>query len=200
MAVFVPRLVVASSNAGKLRELRSLLGDFAAEIVPQSALGIEPAEETQTSFEGNAILKVRHAARLSGSPALADDSGLEVDALGGRPGVYSARYAGSGASDVDNNALLLEELAGVPEPRTARYRCAIAFVRDAAELDPVIVSASWEGRIALAPCGAGGFGYDPLFLVGAGTRTAAQFATDEKNRVSHRALALRGLIERLRGA
>ena len=197
MVAFLLRLVVASSNAGKLRELRSLLGDFAAEIVPQSALGIEPADETETSFEGNALLKARHAAHRSGSPALADDSGLEVDALGGRPGVYSARYAGPGASDADNNALLLRELAAVPEPRTARYRCAIAFVREATESNPLIVSASWDGRIASSPRGAGGFGYDPLFLVGVGARTAAEFGADEKNRVSHRALALRGLLERL---
>ncbi len=197
MPPYLPRLVVASSNRGKLRELRSLLGGFAAEILSQSELGIAPAEESESSFEGNALLKARHAARLSGSPALADDSGLEVDALGGRPGVYSARYAGPDAGDADNNALLLRELADVAAPRAARYRCAIAFVREASEPAPLVVTGSWEGRIALVPRGAGGFGYDPLFLVGDGTLTAAELGADEKNRISHRALALRALLGRL---
>ena len=194
----LPRLVVASSNPGKLRELEALLGGFAAAIVPQSALGIEGAAETEASFAGNALLKARHAALRSGSAALADDSGLEVDALGGRPGVYSARYAGEGASDADNNARLLGELEAVPEPRRARYRCVIAFVRGPGDPAPVLAEGSWEGRIARQAHGSGGFGYDPLFLVGEGAQTAAELEPGEKNRISHRALALRALLHQLR--
>ncbi len=197
MPAFLPRLVVASSNPGKLRELRSLLGGFAAEIIPQSALGIEGAAETAASFEGNALLKARHAAGQAGGPALADDSGLEVDALGGRPGVHSARYAGEEASDADNNALLLRELRGHPEPRRARYRAVIAFVRERDDPAPVIAAGSWEGRIALLPRGSGGFGYDPLFVPDGGTATAAELSLEVKNRISHRAMALGALLMRL---
>jgi XTP/dITP diphosphohydrolase len=197
VAAFLPRLVLATDNAGKLRELGSLLAEFSAELVPQSACGIAPAAETATTFEGNALLKARHAARLSGSAALADDSGLEVDALGGEPGVHSARYAGPAASDAANNAKLLAALARVPAPRRARYRCVIALVLSADDPAPLIATGSWEGRIALAPRGAGGFGYDPLFLVGDGTATAAELAPAVKNRLSHRALALAALRARL---
>lgn len=197
MPLVLPRLVVASSNPGKIRELEQLLAGLALAIVPQASLGIESAEETETTFEGNALLKARHAARRSGLAALADDSGLEVDALGGRPGVYSARYAGPGASDADNNALLLRELANAPEPRTARYRCAIAFVTGPQDPRPVVVAAAWEGRIGSVPHGTGGFGYDPLFLVGTGPLTAAELDLKTKNTVSHRALALAALRARL---
>jgi XTP/dITP diphosphohydrolase len=193
----LPRLVVASSNPGKIREFEQLLAGLAQAVVAQSSLGIESAEETETTFEGNALLKARHAADRSGLPALADDSGLEVDALGGRPGVYSARYAGVGASDADNNALLLRELKGIPDPRTARYRCAIAFVTGRADPAPVVVSAAWEGRIGHELRGDGGFGYDPLFLVGTGSLTAAELDLATKNRVSHRGLALAALRARL---
>jgi XTP/dITP diphosphohydrolase len=172
------RVVLATGNKGKLRELS--------------------AEETGTTFEANAVLKARHAARITGLPAIADDSGLEVDALDGRPGVWSARYAGEGASDADNNAKLLAELAHVDEPRTARYRCVIAYVASADDPSPVLASGAWEGAIAREPRGDGGFGYDPLFLVGTGHLTAAELPPDEKNRVSHRAHALRELVERLR--
>jgi len=197
MPAFLGRLVVASSNPGKLRELERLLAGVALEIIPQSALGIAGAAETEATFEGNALLKARHAASLARCAALADDSGLEVDALGGRPGVYSARYAGEGASDADNNALLLQELARFPEPRRARYRCVIALVRDSSDPAPVIAAGSWEGRIALRARGEHGFGYDPLFLVGEGTETAAELPPELKNRISHRSLALRSLQERL---
>jgi XTP/dITP diphosphohydrolase len=196
----LPRLVVASANPGKLRELAALLAGRALEIVPQSALGIAPAAETESSFEGNALLKARHAARGGASAALADDSGLEVDALGGRPGVFSARFAGEGASDEANNRRLLESLAGVPEPRRARYRCVIVLVRGPGDPLPLIASGRWEGRIALAPRGGGGFGYDPLFLVGEGPTTAAELPAAVKNQVSHRALALRALLEQLDAA
>jgi XTP/dITP diphosphohydrolase len=194
---YLPRLVVASSNPGKLSELGVLLAQFTAEIVPQSALGIAPAAETATTFAGNALLKARHAARLSGSAALADDSGLEVDALGGEPGVHSARYAGIDASDAANNAKLLAALAQFPAPRRARYRCVVALVAGADDPAPLVAAGSWEGRIALAPRGSGGFGYDPLFLVGEGAVTAAELLPEVKNRISHRARALAALRARL---
>ncbi|HXQ30817.1 MAG TPA: RdgB/HAM1 family non-canonical purine NTP pyrophosphatase [Steroidobacteraceae bacterium] len=193
MSAHLPRLVVASSNPGKLTELGALLAGLAAEIVPQSALGISPAAETALTFADNALLKARHAARFSGSAALADDSGLEVDALGGEPGVHSARYAGQGASALANNTKLLEALAATPEPRRARYRCVIALVMGADDPAPLLAAGSWEGRIAFAPRGTGGFGYDPLFLVGEGALTAAELPPEVKNRISHRALALRAL-------
>ena len=201
------RVVLATGNAGKLREFRELLAaaGFDAEVVPQGALGVPSPEETGTTFEANALLKARHAARLTGLPAIADDSGLEVDALGGRPGVRSARYAGPGARDEDNNALLLRELQGVePARRSARYRCAIACVLHADEPAPIVVDGRWEGRIALARRGAGGFGYDPLFLAGAAAPldgpdlTAAELAAEHKHRVSHRGHALRALLAALR--
>jgi XTP/dITP diphosphohydrolase len=200
VATLLPRLVVASANPGKLRELGSLLAGIAGEIVPQAALGIAPAEETESSFAGNALLKARHAARLGRAAALADDSGLEVDALGGRPGVHSARFAGAAASDADNNRLLLEALAGVPEPRRARYRCVLVLVRAVDDPAPLIAEGEWQGRIALAPRGTGGFGYDPLFLVGEGAATAAELPPATKNRISHRALALAALRAQLEAA
>jgi XTP/dITP diphosphohydrolase len=194
------RVVLATGNRGKLRELRALLEDLALEVVPQADLGVESVEETGTTFEANALLKARHASRTTGLPAIADDSGIEVDALGGRPGVHSARYAGLDATDADNNAKLLHELADAAEPRTARYRAVIVYVASADDPDPVVASGAWEGAIARAPRGDGGFGYDPLFLVGAGQLTAAELPPDEKNRVSHRAAALRELVAKLRTA
>ncbi len=196
MAVPLPRLVVASGSAGKLRELRALAGALARELVPQSELGVAPVAETEDSFLGNALLKARHAARATGAAALADDSGLEVDSLGGAPGVYSARYAGEGASDADNNAKLLAALAAVPEPRRARYRAVLVLLRGADDPAPLVAEGCWEGRIALAPRGGGGFGYDPLFLPGDGALTAAELAPAEKNRVSHRGRALAALLAR----
>lgn len=191
------RVVLATGNAGKLRELRSLLEGLRLDVVPQTELGVEPADETGDTFEANALLKARHAARVTGLPAIADDSGIEVDALDGRPGVRSARYAGEHASDADNNAKLLDELASVAEPRTARYRCVIAYVASADDPEPVLAAGAWEGAIGRTPRGSGGFGYDPLFLVGTGHLTAAELPPDEKNRVSHRAHALQELVARL---
>lgn len=194
----VQRVVLASSNAGKLRELASLLAPLGLELVGQSALGVASPPETGKTFLDNALLKARHAATGTGLPAVSDDSGIEVDALGGRPGVYSARYAGEGASDADNLRKLLEELRDVPEgKRRARYRCAIVFVRNAADAAPVLAEASWEGSIALQPRGSAGFGYDPVFVPAGQSRTAAEFAPEEKNQVSHRAKALRALIRKL---
>jgi XTP/dITP diphosphohydrolase len=195
-----PRCVVlATGNAGKVREIAALLAPLSIEIIPQSALGIAPAEETGTTFETNALLKARHASHAANLPALADDSGIEVDALGGRPGVWSARYAGPEASDADNNALLLRELADVPSAkRGARYRCVLAYVRDADDPAPLIARGSWEGRIGTAPAGEGGFGYDPLFIPQGQQHTAAQMSAADKNAVSHRGIALTGLVHLLR--
>ena len=189
------KVVLASANAGKLRELQALLADCGLEVLPQSSLGIVAPEEDGATFVENALLKARHAARESGLPAIADDSGLEVDALDGRPGIHSARYAGDNRSDDDNKAKLLGELAAVPaEARTARFRCAMVFVRDAGDPQPLVSEAAWEGSIGFEPRGAGGFGYDPLFVVAGDTRSAAEMPADEKNQVSHRAQALRALV------
>jgi XTP/dITP diphosphohydrolase len=194
----VTRAVLASANPGKLRELGSLLEPYGLELLPQAALGIGSVPESGATFLENALLKARHACAAAQLPALADDSGIEVDALGGRPGVRSARYAGEGASDAENLARLLEELEGVPEPRrTARYRCVVVWVRTADDPAPLTGSGTWEGRIALAPRGSGGFGYDPAFVPAGEERTAAELSAEEKNRVSHRAQALRALVAAL---
>ena len=153
------------------------------------------------SFVANALIKARHAAARAGLPAIADDSGLEVDALGGRPGLHSARYAGAVAGERGNNELLLAELAGIPdEKRSARYRCAVVFIRHAADLRPVIAEAAWQGRIGREPRGAGGFGFDPLFIVKGDSRTAAELSAQEKNRMSHRGQALLALASQMREA
>jgi XTP/dITP diphosphohydrolase len=192
------KLVLASGNAGKQREFAALLAPVGIELLLQSTLGIDSIEETGTTFEANALLKARHAASGSGLPALADDSGLEVDALGGRPGVWSARFAGASASDTDNIQRLLTELAGVPwERRAARYRCVLALVRSAGDAAPLIAAGSWEGRIAMQPAGSGGFGYDPLFVPEGEQRSAAQLPAAEKNANSHRARALAALLAQL---
>jgi XTP/dITP diphosphohydrolase len=192
-------VVLATGNAGKQREFAALLAPLGFEIVTQSSLGITPAEETASTFEDNALLKARHASRVARLPALADDSGIEVDALGGRPGVFSARYAGPGASDADNNALLLAELAGKPaDARRARYRCVIAYVRFADDPAPLYARGAWEGCIAPEPAGSGGFGYDPLFVPEGMTITAAQMAAADKNAVSHRGVAMAALLRLMR--
>ncbi len=191
------KAVLASGNAGKVREFAALLASRGIEVVPQSAFGIVTPEETGSTFLENALLKARHAA-ISGLPALADDSGIEVDALDGRPGVRSARFAGEHASDADNLALLLRELSGVPqERRTARYHCVLVFVRDAADFEPIVASGVWEGRVLTAPRGTGGFGYDPIFQPQGCELSAAQLPAAEKNVLSHRAQALRALLAAL---
>lgn len=170
-------------------------------MIPQQELGVPSADETGTTFVANALLKARHAARLTGLPALADDSGIEVDALQGRPGVWSARYAGPGASDEDNLNRMLEELRDVPaQRRTGRYQCVIAFVRSADDPEPLLAQGSWEGVIAEMPEGSGGFGYDPIFRPRDSQCTAAQLSAQQKNAVSHRAQALRALVAELRQA
>ena len=195
------RVVLATGNAGKLAEMRAILAGHDLEVIPQGKFGITPPVEDGASFIANALIKAHHAAAQAGLPAIADDSGLEVDALDGRPGLHSARYAGPAASGRANNELLLAELAGTPDGRRgARYRCAMVFVRHAADPLPVIAEASWEGRIGREPRGAGGFGFDPLFIVDGDSRTAAELSAGEKNRVSHRGQALLALAARMREA
>lgn len=192
------RIVLATGNAGKLRELQALLAHLDIEVLPQSQFVRLEAQETGLSFVENAILKARHASRAAGLPAIADDSGIEVDALRGAPGIYSARFAGAGASDQANLDKLLLELRDVPaEQRTARYQCALAFMRWDTDPSPIVCQASWEGRIIDTPRGDGGFGYDPVFEVEPGV-TAAELSAEEKNRRSHRARALRLMLEQLR--
>jgi len=188
------KAVLASSNAGKLRELAEILQPFGYELVAQSSLGIDTPPENGTTFSENALLKARHASRLSGLPALADDSGIEVDALDGRPGIYSARYAGEQATDAANLQKMLDELRGVPEPqRTARYQCVIAFVSSFDDPSPLLAQGTWEGHVLTEPRGSGGFGYDPIFRPAGLDVTAAELAPQEKNARSHRGKALRAL-------
>ena len=192
------RLVLASGNPGKLRELSHILDDLGYELHPQSEFGVSEVAETGTTFVENAIIKARHAAAHTDLPALADDSGIEVDALDGAPGVYSARFAGPAADDASNNALLVEKLRAVPEAqRTARYRAVIVLMRHAADPSPLICEGSWEGMIQLEPAGTGGFGYDPHFYLPQQGCTSAQLSRDEKNRLSHRGQALAELKRRL---
>lgn len=195
------RLVLATGNAGKLKELRELLAAPAFEVLPQSQFTAVGAEETGLTFVENAILKARHAAQASGLAAIADDSGLEVDALDGAPGIHSARYAGEHASDADNLRKLLGALQGKPAAqRIARYQCALVFMRSARDPSPLICQASWEGRIIELPRGNGGFGYDPIFELPDRGVTVAELPAAEKNLLSHRGKALRGLVAQLRAA
>ncbi len=191
------KLVLASGNAGKLKELSSLLAPLGIEVLPQSAFHVSEAEEPHPSFVENAIAKARHAARATGLPALADDSGLCVDVLGGAPGVLSARFAGEPKSDARNNALLLERLAGETN-RRARFYCALVLVRHADDPQPIIACGEWHGEILEAARGQGGFGYDPLFLVPDLDQTAAEIDRELKNVLSHRGKAMRQLLDRLR--
>lgn len=192
------RLVVATGNAGKLAEFRRLLGPLGIDAVPQSDLGIADVEETGATFVENALLKARHAARIAGLPALADDSGLCVDALDGGPGLYSARYAGPKAEPAANIAKLLEALRGRPDDaRTAYFHACIVLLRHADDPRPLIAEGSWHGRILDAPRGTGGFGYDPVFLDPASGRSAAEIDPDTKARISHRGRAVDVLRARL---
>ena len=193
------RWVLASGNAGKVRELNALLAGFHAQVIPQSVFAVAEAEETGLTFVENAILKARNASLHTGLPAIADDSGLEVDALNGAPGVRSARYAGPGAGDAANVAKLLVALADVPEAgRTARFQCAIVLLRRAEDPTPIVCQGTWEGRITTAPRGTSGFGYDPVFYVPTQGCTAAELPAEAKNALSHRGQALRALMEALR--
>lgn len=192
------RVVLASGNKGKLRELATLLAPFGFDVVAQNALGVETPPETGHTFAENALLKARYAAAATGLAALADDSGIEVDALQGRPGIYSARYAGEAASDQDNLNKMLAELRDVPAShRTARYQCVIAFVRTEDDPAPILARGTWEGTLITHARGLGGFGYDPIFVPRGFERTAAELEPEEKNSLSHRGQALRALVTQL---
>lgn len=192
------RVVLATSNPGKVTELQKLLEPFQMEVVPQTEFGVTSVEETGLSFIENAIIKARHAAQHTGLAAIADDSGIEVDALHGAPGIHSARYAGDGASDADNLNKLLNELRPIaPELRTARYRCALVYMRWALDPAPIVCQASWEGLLIDEPRGSGGFGYDPIFELPS-KLTAAELPAAQKNTISHRGRALQLLVNQLR--
>ncbi|MFY0678159.1 MAG: XTP/dITP diphosphatase [Neptuniibacter sp.] len=195
----INKIVLASGNKGKLKEFSQVLGDLKVEVLPQSEFQVSDADETGLSFVENAILKARHAAKATGLPALADDSGLEVDALNGAPGIYSARFSAPEATDEKNNQLLLDKLQGVPvEQRTARFRCVLAFLRHADDPTPLICQGSWEGHILEQLSGNNGFGYDPLFLIPELEKTSAELVPEEKNKISHRGQAVSLLKENIK--
>ncbi|MBE5214436.1 XTP/dITP diphosphatase [Pectobacterium sp. A535-S3-A17] len=195
------KVVLATGNPGKVRELASLLADFGLDIVAQTELGVDSAEETGLTFIENAILKARHAAQITGLPAIADDSGLAVDALGGAPGIYSARYAGMDASDQQNLDKLLLTLKDVPdEQRRASFHCVLVYLRHAEDPTPIVCHGSWQGMLTHEAAGSGGFGYDPIFFVPELGKTAAELTREEKNAQSHRGQALHLLLDALRNA
>ena len=192
------QLVLASGNKKKIAELQEMLSGFGIEVIPQSQLNVPDADETSLTFVENAILKARNACALTGLPAIADDSGLEVDALHGAPGIYSARFSGDDANDEKNNALLIEKLEGVaPAQRTARYQAVLVLMRHAEDPTPLIAQGSWEGVIGTAPRGSNGFGYDPYFFVPELDQTAAEMSATEKHARSHRGKALTALVAQL---
>jgi len=192
------RIVLATNNAGKLRELQAMLQPLGFSVLPKAEFTSEEVVEDGDSFVANALLKARHAAQASGLAAIADDSGIELDALAGAPGIHSARYAGAQAGDIDNLNKLLEAMQHVPDvQRSARYRCALVYVRNAQDSAPLICEASWEGSITRVPAGTGGFGYDPMFWLSEQGCTAAEISAELKNRLSHRGQALKKLLESL---
>lgn len=192
------KIILASGNQGKLKEFQQLLNGCGFDIYPQSEFFSESAEETGLTFVENALIKARYACQKTGLPALADDSGIEVDALNGCPGIYSARYAGLQSNDLDNNKKLLQELSAVPtEKRTARYHAVLVYIRHAKDPVPLICHASWEGFILHEERGSGGFGYDPLFWVPTHNCAAAELSKEEKNRISHRGKAMQVLLKSL---
>lgn len=195
----IRQVVLASGNQGKLKEFQHLLQALDIKMLPQSQFDVDSVEETGLTFVENAILKARHAASISGLPVIADDSGIEVDALKGQPGIYSARFAGEGASDADNNQKLLELLQGIPSmERTARFHCVLVYMRHADDPVPLICHGAWEGYILEEPRGEHGFGYDPLFLVPSEHCSAAELPREKKNQISHRAQAMALLVEQLK--
>ena len=191
------RLILASNNAGKLREFSEILSPLGFTLHPQGEFDVPEADEPHATFVENALEKARHAARLTGLPALADDSGVCVNALGGAPGVYSARFAGDPKSDERNNAKLIEDLRAHTD-KSAYYYCVLVYVRHAADPQPVIADARWSGEIIDTPRGANGFGYDPYFFIPSLDKCAAELSPQEKNALSHRGQALRALVEKLR--
>ncbi|AOM40973.1 XTP/dITP diphosphatase [Xenorhabdus hominickii] len=195
------KVVLATGNAGKVRELADLLADFGLDIVAQTELDVDSADETGLTFIENAIIKARHAAAVTGLPAIADDSGLSVNALGGAPGIYSARYAGNGASDLENLEKLLEAMKGIPdEQRQAQFNCVLVYLRHAEDPTPLVFHGHWSGIITHEPAGESGFGYDPIFYSPEFGCTAAQLSREQKRSVSHRGKALEMLLEAMRNA
>ncbi len=195
------RIVLASNNPGKVREINQMLAGLYLAVVPQSDFEVTEAEETGLTFAENALLKARNAARFTGLPAIADDSGLEVDALHGAPGIYSARYAGQGAGDKANLLKLLDDIKNVPDDkRTARFQCVLVYLRHELDSTPIICQGTWEGRILHAPVGDNGFGYDPVFFVPTHNCSSAQLPPETKNALSHRGQALRKLVAALGNA
>ena len=193
------RIVLASNNAGKVREFNQLLEGSGFEVVPQSEFQVEEVEETGLTFVENAILKARNAAEHTGLPAIADDSGIEVDALQGAPGIYSARYAGVGANDRQNLEKLIDAIKDVPDDqRSARFQCLMVYIRHGSDPTPQIFQGTWEGRILHAPQGDNGFGYDPVFYVPEENCSSAELAPEVKNRLSHRGQALKQLVAAIR--
>ncbi len=192
------QVILASNNRGKLQELTELLTNLRIRILPQAAYAVPEVEETGLSFVENAILKARHAAQHARLPAIADDSGIEVEFLGGAPGIYSARYAGNGASDADNLELLLKQVrnSGLERP-PARYQCVIVYLNHDTDATPLIAHGTWHGQIVTEPRGSNGFGYDPIFYVPTHGCTAAELPPAEKNRISHRGQAMQDLVWKL---
>ena len=192
------KIVLASNNKGKVREFGQMLSTINFEVIPQATFNINDADETGLTFVENAIIKARHASAIAGLPAIADDSGLEVDALNGAPGIYSARYSGEGATDEKNLLKLLEALKDVPEEkRTARFQCLLVYMRHAEDPTPLICQGSWNGTIITEPQGDNGFGYDPVFYVPEYNCTSAQLGSEQKNKLSHRGIALKALVAKL---
>ncbi len=192
-------VVLASNNQGKVREFNQLLSELQWTVVPQAHYKVNEVAETGLSFVENAIIKARHAAEATGLPAIADDSGLEVDALQGAPGIYSARFAGEHATDEQNLQHLLNQLQAVPEgQRTARFQCLVVYMRHAEDPTPIICQGTWEGRILLTPTGINGFGYDPVFYIDSESCSAAELAAERKNSLSHRGQALKLLVGALK--
>lgn len=193
------KIVLATGNQGKVKELQSLLSNQGIEVVSQNALQVPSVEETGTTFIENAIIKARHASKITGLPAIADDSGLEVDALKGAPGIYSARYAGQQGNDLANMEKLLADMQNIPfAKRDARFHCVLVYMRHALDPCPIVCHGVWQGSITQAAYGDGGFGYDPIFWVLEHQCTAAQLAPEVKNAISHRAQALSSLLEQLK--
>ena len=194
------KIILASSNPGKLKEFQAIFSRKNINIIPQSQFRIQDAEETGLSFVENAIIKARHAAKISGLPALSDDSGLEVDALRGKPGIYSARFSGANATDASNNEQLLQLLTNVPDDkRSARFHCVLVLMRHADDPVPLIFHGQWEGRILHEPSGNNGFGYDPLFFANDQNQASADLPPEIKNQVSHRGKAVAKLVRSLLG-
>ncbi|WP_028762819.1 RdgB/HAM1 family non-canonical purine NTP pyrophosphatase [Shewanella colwelliana] len=192
------KIVLASGNKGKLKEFSEILAQFGIEVLPQSQFNVEEVPETGTTFVENAIIKARHAAQVTGLAAIADDSGLEVDLLGGAPGIYSARYAGENAKDSDNYNKLLDALKESPEPRSARFQCILVYMRHSDDPTPIICQAAWEGSIGFAPKGGNGHGYDPIFIPEGHQCSAAELSSDEKNALSHRGKAMQLLLSEMK--